>query len=369
MSKNSYEIYVDCGLSKLRANGFHKTNSKKNFYIESKFLFDHTEIDLEAQRIIVYLEKNTNEYIDSINLMVDSPKMLSIGISISKKIDGSQLEQEDIQFLLQEARQEISKFYKNQNITHIIINNYKVNDVDYDHLPLNIKCNFIALDILFICIPDEIIEYYKNIFYKFDISINQIICSSYAKAKNYEEYLSIHKNISFIDLGYKKTSIITYTNNKITCLNTLPIGGSHITKDISKVLKIDLEQAEKIKINFDKKERLLNREDFSLEFLQKIIFARIDEILKMCAESIKLNSIITNSFKVILTGEGSKILNNQYKDDFFIVHDLDLIEEQTQDVCRAGFTLGMSLNRKEVTVVPKKLIKRGFFEKFFHFFG
>jgi cell division protein FtsA len=369
MSKNNYEIYVDCGHSKLRASGFHKTNLKKNFYVESKFLFDHTETDLEAQKIIVYLEKNTNEYIDSINLIVDSPKMLSIGISISKKIDGLQLEQDDIQFLLREARQEISKFYKNQNITHIIINNYKVNDIDYDHLPLNIKCNFIALDILFICIPEEIIEYYKNIFYKFDISINQIICSSYAKAKNYEEYLLTHENISFIDVGYKKTSITTYSNNKITCLNTLPIGGSHITEDISKVLKINLEQAEKIKINFDKKEKFLDREDFSLEFLQKIIFARIDEILKMCVQSIKLNSIITNSFKVVLMGEGSKILNNQYKNDFFTVYDLDLIEKQTQDVCRAGLTLGISINRKEVTVVPKKLIKHGFFEKFFHFFG
>ena len=89
----------------------------------------------------------------------------------------------------------------------------------------------------------------------------------------------------------------------------------------------------------------------------------------MCVQSIKLNSIITNSFKVVLMGEGSKILNNQYKNDFFTVYDLDLIEKQTQDVCRAGLTLGISINRKEVTVVPKKLIKRGFFEKFFHFFG
>ena len=66
-------------------------------------------------------------------------------------------------------------------------------------------------------------------------------------------------------------------------------------------------------------------------------------------------------------GEGSKILNNNYKDEFFIIHDLDFLEEKTQDVCRAGFKLSMGLNRQEVTIVPKKLIKQGFFEKFFHF--
>ena len=87
MSNNNYQIYVDCGFSKLRASAFHKTNQKKMLHVESKFLFDHTEINMEVSRIINFLEKNTNGYINNINLMVDSPKMLSIGISISKKID------------------------------------------------------------------------------------------------------------------------------------------------------------------------------------------------------------------------------------------------------------------------------------------
>ena len=89
----------------------------------------------------------------------------------------------------------------------------------------------------------------------------------------------------------------------------------------------------------------------------------------MCAPSIKLYSITTSPFKVVLTGEGSKILNNNYKDEFFIVQNLDFLEEKIQDVCRAGFKLSMGLNTQEVTIVPKKLIKQGFFERFFHFFN
>jgi cell division protein FtsA len=368
MNNNNYEIYIDCGLSKLRASGFHKTNLKKKFHIESKFLFDHKEIDLEVQKIIIFLEKNTNEYIDNINLMVDSSKMLSVGISISKKIDGLQLKKDDIQFLIQEAKQQISKHYKNQNIVHIIINNYKINDVNYDYLPLNTKCNFVALDILFICLPEETIEYFKNIFYKFDISVSQVICSSYAKAKNYKENLPSHGNIAFINVGFNETSIIIYTNNKITCSNVFPIGGNHITKDISKILKIDLVQAENIKINFDKKIFFLNDNDFSQELLQKIIFARIEEIIKMCTQFIKLTSITTDCFKVALMGEGSKILTNHHKDEISMLHDLKFLEEITQDICKTGFLLDMGLNRQEVTIVPKKLLKQGFFEKFFHFF-
>ena len=41
--------------------------------------------------------------------MIDSPKMISIGISVSKKLEGPKLKKEDIQFLIQEAKQQILK--------------------------------------------------------------------------------------------------------------------------------------------------------------------------------------------------------------------------------------------------------------------
>ncbi len=367
MSSN-YQIYFDCGFSKLRAGGFNKVDSSDAFYTESTFLFDDREINQEIKKIITFLEKNTNEYIDNVNLMIDSPKMLSVGISISKKIDESQLRLEDIQFLVQEAKQQILKYYNNQNIVHIIINNYKINDIDYNYLPLNVKCNFISLDILFICLPVETIDYFKNLFYEFDISINQVVCSSYAKAINYKDNFALFKNISFIDIGFNKTSITNYIDNKIIFLNVLPIGGNHITKDISKVLKIDLKQAENFKINFDKDEIFLNNKIFSLDLLQKIIFARTEEILEICVQSIKLNIAIEDQYKMILMGEGSKILDNQNKDEISFSNVIDLLEETTQEICQSGLKLGMGANKQEVEIIPKKQIKQGFFEKLFYFF-
>ena len=60
-------------------------------------------------RIIDSLERDSNKYINNVNLMIDSPKMLSISISLSKKLDGSKLKKENIKFLVQEAKQEIFK--------------------------------------------------------------------------------------------------------------------------------------------------------------------------------------------------------------------------------------------------------------------
>ena len=368
MNNNDYQIYFDCGFSKLRTGAINIINSDKAFYTDSKFFLDQKEIDTEIQKIITTLEKDTNQYIDNINLMIDSPRMISIGISISKKIDESQLRQEDIQFLVQEAKQQILKNYNSQNIVHIIINNYKINNVNYDYLPKDIKCNFISLDIIFICLPEEIIKYFKSFFYKFNISINRIICSSYAKAINYKDNFSLYKNISFIDVGFNKTSITTYIDNKIISMNVIPIGGNNITKDISKLLKIDLVKAENLKIDYNKNKTFLSNRGFSLKLLHEIIFARTDEILKICIKLIKLDFFTTDLHKIILMGEGSKILYNLHKDNVNFLYDVDFLEETTKDVCQSGFKLSMGLNKQEVLVIPKKQIQQGFFEKLFHLF-
>ena len=63
MSNNNYQIYFDCGISKLRASAFHKTDLSKILHTESKFLFDHMEIDTEVQKIITFLETNIPKFI------------------------------------------------------------------------------------------------------------------------------------------------------------------------------------------------------------------------------------------------------------------------------------------------------------------
>ena len=368
MNTKNFQTYFDCGFSKVRAGVFDKDNESRAFYSESKYLVDHLNLDSEIQKIISYFEQNTNEYINDINLMIDSPKMLSVGISVSKKLSGSKLRQEDVQFLIQEAKQLILKYHKDQSIIHIIIDNYKVNGIEYSYLPNEVECSFICLDILFICLPIDTIEYFKSFFLKSDISINQIFCSSYAKSINYKDNLNLINSVSFVDVGFNKTSIISYTKDKIVSLDVLPIGGNHITKDISKVLKIDWEQAENIKLNFDKDKSLINEKTFSLELVQKIIFARTEEILELCAESIKLNLVKSGHFKMVLMGEGSKILDNQYKDKIDVSNDIDFLEETTEDICYSAFRLGAGINKQEVVVIPKKPIKHGFFEKLFHLF-
>ena len=151
-------------------------------------------------------------------------------------------------------------------------------------------------------------------------------------------------------------------------MDVLPIGGNHITKDISLLLKIDINEAEKLKLNFEKNSQQADNPNFSLEMLQKIAFARTEEILELCDKSLASNTMINSQSKMILMGEGSKILDNKFKDKISFSKDIDFLDETLGDVCQSGYKLRKIYDKQEVVVVPKKQIKHGFFEKLFHFF-
>ena len=112
----------------------------------------------------------------------------------------------------------------------------------------------------------------------------------------------------------------------------------------------------------------LNNLDISINTLEKVIFARTEEILELCFKSSDSNLYMNDKLKMVLMGEGSKILDNQHKDKISFLNSIDFLEETLEDICQSGLKFITGINKQEVVVVPKRLIKQGFFEKFFHLF-
>ena len=175
------------------------------------------------------------------------------------------------------------------------------------------------------------------------------------------------------------------------CIRDRPLGGNHITKDISQVLGISEEDSESIKKSLNqtesifsddsKKEFISNskiknklKQNISLDLLKKVIHARIDEILNLSLKNINFSSLINDKNKCILvfTGEGSKILdkNSIYLENKFnFFREMNFFEESVSTICQSGYNFNKKNYLYEVNIVSKKLKKNGFFEKLFHFFN
>ena len=70
IKEKKFEFIFDCGSSRIRGGAIDVNNLKKSFYNQSEFFFNQSNINFKIKDIITSLEKNTDTYVDSTNLMI-----------------------------------------------------------------------------------------------------------------------------------------------------------------------------------------------------------------------------------------------------------------------------------------------------------
>ena len=189
MSKKNFDIYIDLSSNKLSIGAFEKLASHSTFFKEyncltnlNKDQLNFTNTEKIIEKNIFEIEKETGEFLNDIYLMVETPDSISINLSLIKDNEGKKIEKKNVQYLVQDAKQQILRSHHSKKIIHIIISNYVIDNVVYNYLPLDINCNKFSIDIKFICFPKNLIKKLEEIFNNHEIFINKIICSNYAKS-------------------------------------------------------------------------------------------------------------------------------------------------------------------------------------------
>ena len=136
----------------------------------------------------------------------------------------------------------------------------------------------------------------------------------------------LNDNVMLLDIGAGNTDIGIFYGSSFVYTNTISLGGDNITSDISYVLDISEEEADKLKRQYglalksfidndnnivlntyrgmDSKNKTIKSSD-----LIEIIEARVEEIFSLVNKDISVNGIKSNINNVILTGEGIVNIN------------------------------------------------------------
>ena len=189
MSKKNFDIYLDLCPTKLSIAAFEKFSGHSAFFKEYNCVtnLNKDQLNFEnagktIEKNIFEIEKKTGEFLNDIYLMVETPESISINLSLIKNNEGKKIQKKNVQYLIQDAKQQILRSYYNKKIIHIIISNYVIDNIVYNSLPLDINCKKFSIDIQFICFPSNLIKKLEELFNNHQIFINKIICSNYAKS-------------------------------------------------------------------------------------------------------------------------------------------------------------------------------------------
>jgi len=388
MNEKSLNVFIDFGSSKIRLGIYNKETSKNIFILEKECIsnfavnnFDIKNSNEIIKDLIKSAEKKINNHIKDINLMIDTPDMFSIDISIKKNFDGKKYSKIDINSLLNEAKSLVQKNYINKKIVHMIVKKFIFDDQEFFEIPNeDFNYNSLIIELKFICFADQIWKKLQDSFGNNHLNIDNLYCSSYVRSSSYNSLFNDFNKKVILDIGYGKSSITVFEDSRILYFNILPVGGRHITNDISILLKIDQVDAEIFKKSLNQSEitfeNTLDKNDRSEspDLSSQVIFARVDEIIKLNLDDGYFNAFFQNKDSCILIfiGEGSKILNKnsiylEEKFDFF--NEISFFEENTTLICDSGFNFNQLGKSQEVSFLRKKPKNKGFFEKFFYFFN
>lgn len=179
------KFFLFLGLDKIL---FRAQNSKKEFFFKKEILlnsfsieenFNHLRIFLDNN--IIDIEKELNNYINEITMIVDYEEFINVDMSFNYKNKSKNL---DLSNSIIDLRNSFIRTNHGYEVVHCLVNKYIINKKSYTILPDDFVNKDLSLEIRFICLKSQIIQKFKDILIKYQISLKKIICSKYIKDFN-----------------------------------------------------------------------------------------------------------------------------------------------------------------------------------------
>ena len=392
MQKDNYSTIIDFGSSELRLGVFDDKLSKLFFQSKDISKKDNFEEYIKSINFLIReAENKISAHLENITVLYDTSEIFTIDLSIKKKLDQKIIFKDICSSIILEANQLIKDCYINKKIIHLIIKKYIINDKEFLNIPNKIpKLNSVILEIKFICLP---YNQYKNVFETFkknNLKVINFFSSSLVKSFKYIDFFKENKFVAFLDIGLDRTTIIFFINQKLDCLNSIPIGGNHISKDISQIMKLSLDESEKLKKTFNKSEidfsyseadssdntdiiKKIIGKDISIDLLKKVVLTRVEEIIELSFKGMSISENITKlkDLNLVLIGNGSKIFNrNSFQiEDKYNFKEINFYEEDDLEICKASLMFEKKFKNEDPQNLKKNQKKPGIFHRFFNFFG
>lgn len=150
-----------------------------------------------------------------------------------------------------------------------------------------------------------------------EIYLQPLAAGTYALTED-----EINQGTAYIDFGGGSTTIAIFNDGQLTHTSVIPVGGDHITKDLSIVLKTPTEQAEKIKQQYghafidDASDDELfevpvvgadTTDQYSQRYISEIISVRLEELFELILDELARMGVHDIPGGIVITGGVTKL--------------------------------------------------------------
>tara|TARA_B100000989_G_scaffold292810_1_gene269284 strand:+ start:659 stop:1357 length:699 start_codon:yes stop_codon:yes gene_type:complete len=149
------------------------TTNNKSTQIDLNFLDDF------LRENIFKIEKELNEFVKNIFLIIDNQNIFSIHLSIKNKFDNIVINSNSINKLLLEAKNSCKETLEDFDILHMKIDQFYIDGTYFKTLPEKKNCENLSLEISYICLPKMISKNIEDVLGKYQISLDKMLSFNY----------------------------------------------------------------------------------------------------------------------------------------------------------------------------------------------
>ena len=212
-----------------------------------------------------------------------------------------------------------TRLERDEQIIDILPSAYVVNGRIYKEEPIGAFCKTFQMEVEVVIARGDYIEGVQKSLKYAGLKIDGLILETLATSNIILMPEEKQNGVLMLDVGGGHTDISVYKKDKLEFYTTLPVGGDHITNDISLTFDISTDEAEKLKrqYNLALVSMITNNHEVKLtskavasndivkcsEIVQ-VIEARIKEVYQIIRRMLQEKGMITGISTVVLTGQG-----------------------------------------------------------------
>lgn len=323
-------VGMDIGTSKVsvvigEVNNFNQieiicSKSNKCDGIKKSKIIDEEAVAKSISEVLKNVEDETGFKVNSSYITIPGKYVTIVQNNITREVKDkySGISTKDVQNAIMQVKDiEIPDGY---NITDIVLDKFVLDNGKVTEDPVGNLSNSFTLKAQIILVDKEYVKKVASIFRRIGLDIDGIVPATLAERNLILDVNELNDNVMILDIGAGNTEIGIFEENAFVYTNTIPLGGESITNDISLVLNISDEEAEKLKKQYglalksfidndndillntvkdDKKNKTIKSSE-----LIEIMEARIEEIFSIVNKELTTQNLKPRINNVILTGQG-----------------------------------------------------------------
>ena len=161
-----------------------------------------------------------------------------------------EVSKEDMKRAVSASETNLSKM-QNREVLHRIPLLFKVDNETPTQDPSGLSGVKLESETIFITSQSTLIKSTIKSFENADLEVEEIIASPFACQMAVLQKKELEYGVMIMDIGSSTTSIAIFEEGLPYSVEVLPVGSAHITQDIAVGFQVDLDEAEKMKLDFN----------------------------------------------------------------------------------------------------------------------